>query len=123
MTPEMRGRWRQGARSSRPSSSLTGRSSSWARLRAKARSQQAGLRGHAVQIWPARFPNGKQRRIYGDKLAAYITYTLDRNPSLVGTSTEPKRFSEEDLAKREIAWGRAGFALQYMLDTSLADVG
>lgn len=78
--------------------------------------------GYAVQIWPARFPNGKQRRIYGSRLAAYITYTLDRNPSLVGTSTEPKRFSEEDLAKREIAWGRAGFALQYMLDTSLSDV-
>ena len=35
---------------------------------------------------------------------------------------EPGRFSDEDLMGRELSWGKAGFALQYMLDTSLSDV-
>lgn len=79
-------------------------------------------RGYATKIWPARFPTGKQRRSYGDRLATWVSHQLKKNPSLVGTSTEPTRFSDEDLAGREISWGKAGFALQYMLDTSLADV-
>ena len=79
-------------------------------------------RGYVIKIWPVRYPNQKQRRLYGDRLAPWIALQLSRNPSLIGTSTEPGRFSEEDLAGRELSWGRAGFALQYMLDTSLADV-
>jgi hypothetical protein len=79
-------------------------------------------RGYQVIIWCARYPTGKQRRQYGERLAPWITHQLSKNPSLVGTSTEPTRFSDEDLAGREISWGKAGFALQYMLDTSLADV-
>mgnify|MGYP000017606882 CR=1 FL=1 len=81
-----------------------------------------GKRGYRIIIWCARYPTGKQRRLYGDKLAPWISFKLNQNPSLVGTSTEPSRFSDEDLAGREISWGKAGFALQYMLDTSLADV-
>lgn len=81
-----------------------------------------GKRGYKVIIWCARYPTGKQRRAYGDRLAGYILHQLRKNPSLVGTSTEPGRFSDEDLAGREISWGKAGFALQYMLDTSLSDV-
>ncbi|MBO6814551.1 MAG: phage terminase large subunit [Rhizobiaceae bacterium] len=79
-------------------------------------------RGYVIRIWPARYPNGKLRRRYGDKLATYICWKLDNNPDLVGKSTEPGRFSDEDLAARELSWGKTGFALQYMLDTSLADV-
>ena len=79
-------------------------------------------RGYVIKIWPARFPTGKQVRSYGDKLARYITWKLEQDPGLMGHSTEPKRFSDEDLAARELSWTPAGFALQYMLDTSLADV-
>jgi hypothetical protein len=43
------------------------------------------------------------------------------NPAKPGTTTEP-RFSDLDLASREISYGKAGFALQFMLDTKLADV-
>lgn len=79
-------------------------------------------RGYNIKIWPVRYPNQKQRRMYGDRLAPWVVFQLQRNPSLIGTSTEPGRFSEEDLTGRELSWGKAGFALQYMLDTSLSDV-
>ncbi|NKW09153.1 phage terminase large subunit [Ochrobactrum tritici] len=79
-------------------------------------------RGFVIKIWPARFPNGKQRRAYGHRLARYIIWKLENDPTLAGSSTEPTRFSDEDLAQRELSWGKAGFALQYMLDTSLADI-
>lgn len=79
-------------------------------------------RGYVIKVWPARYPTGKQRRAYGHRLAKFITYRLDREPTLAGRSTEPTRFSDEDLALRELSWGKAGFALQYMLDTSLSDV-
>ena len=35
--------------------------------------------------------------------------------------TDPRRFDNDDLIKRELSYGRAGFALQFMLDTSLTD--
>lgn len=79
-------------------------------------------RGYAIKIWPVRYPNGKQRRQYAEKLAPFILHAIQKNPSLVGSSTEPGRFSDEDLIGRELSWGKAGFALQYMLDTSLSDV-
>ncbi len=79
-------------------------------------------RGFHMRIWPARYPTPEQFRSYGEKLAPYIAYRIKKNPRLKGLSTEPTRFSDEDLAKRELSWGRAGFAFQFMLDTSLVDV-
>jgi hypothetical protein len=79
-------------------------------------------RGYRTVIYPARYPTGKQRRLYGDKLAQYIGWKLDLDPSLAKHSTEPTRFSDEDLLSREISWGKAGFALQFMLDTTLSDI-
>ena len=38
-----------------------------------------------------------------------------------GKSTEPLRFSDIDLAEREVSYGRSGFAMQFMLDTRLSD--
>ena len=77
-------------------------------------------RGYVIKIWPARYPSGKLERAYGNKLAGYIKHAL-LSPKMRGQSTEPSRFTDEDLAARELSWGRAGFALQFMLDTSLAD--
>ena len=34
---------------------------------------------------------------------------------------DPKRFTDLDLSEREASYGRSGFALQFMLDTSLSD--
>ncbi len=43
------------------------------------------------------------------------------NPHLAGRSTDPQRFSDEDLLERELSYGRSGFRLQFMLDTRLSD--
>ena len=40
---------------------------------------------------------------------------------LDGKPVDPKRFTDEDLLERELSYGRSGFALQFMLDTSLSD--
>jgi hypothetical protein len=39
----------------------------------------------------------------------------------VGKSVDPKRFTDIDLMEREASYGRSGFALQFMMDTSLSD--
>lgn len=78
-------------------------------------------RGYVVRIWPARYPTADKREKYGAKLAAMISNALDKDPSLEGHSTDPDRFSDEDLTEREMSYGRSGFALQFQLDTSLSD--
>jgi len=54
-------------------------------------------------------------------VAPALLAALDRTPALAGTPTEPTRFDETTLAAQSLDWGRAGFALQFLLDTSLAD--
>lgn len=86
-------------------------------------------RGYQIRIWPTRYPKDKLRAAYGDRLAPYIADKLDRDPSLAhsehhslyGKPTDPARFDELDLVKREASYGRSGFALQFMLDTSVSD--
>lgn len=86
-------------------------------------------RGYKIRIWPSRYPKEKLRHAYGDRLAPYIADKLDRDPSLAdsphskeyGQPTDPGRFDELDLVKREASYGRSGFALQFMLDTSVSD--
>lgn len=78
-------------------------------------------RGYVVRIWPARYPTADKREKYGAKLAPFIANILDKHPHLEGHSTDPDRFSDEDLMEREMSYGRSGFALQFQLDTSLSD--
>ena len=80
-------------------------------------------RGYITYIWPARYPyDDKHRRTYGDKLAPFITNIMDGDPEKhYGKPTDPRRFDEEDLQKRELSYKKAGFMLQFMLDTTLSD--
>ncbi|MFN4278292.1 MAG: phage terminase large subunit [Ferrovibrio sp.] len=80
-------------------------------------------RGYEVRVWPARFPDEKQRERYGNRLAPFIADQLDRDLSLGErrAPTDIRRFSDHDLMEREASYGRSGFALQFMLDTSLSD--
>lgn len=77
-------------------------------------------RGYQIRIWPARYPTNVQQEVYGDRLAPYIMDNII-NGAEIGCSTDPKRFSDEDLREREASYGRSGFALQFMLDTRLSD--
>ena len=80
-------------------------------------------RGYEMRVWPARYPTlDRAEKAYGGKLAPLLYESLQTNLEAVyGLPTDPRRFSDEDLLERELSYGRSGFALQFMLDTSLSD--
>lgn len=77
-------------------------------------------RGYTIMVWPARYPTEKQRARYGDRLAPIVREAVLADPSLEGKPT-CIRFSEDVLLENLTEYGAAGFALQFMLDTSLSD--
>ena len=80
-------------------------------------------RGYQMRIWPARYPSVEgSEKSYGTRLAPtlYDAMVSSEGP-LDGLPVDPKRFDDEDLLERELSYGRSGFALQFMLDTSLSD--
>ena len=80
-------------------------------------------RGYVTRIWPLLYPESKaEREFYGDRLAKIIADPYDKDPERwAGKSTEPTRFDELEVEKRRLSYGRAGFALQFMLNTNLSD--
>ena len=74
-------------------------------------------RGYELKIWCARVPDQKLKEKYGARLSDYIL----NHQGDEGTPTDPDRFDNFDLEERELSYGRAGFSLQFMLDTSLSD--
>ena len=80
-------------------------------------------RGYEIRVWPARYPDGKDYSCDIDApCAVHRTQTL-KTSELAGLPTDPDRFDEKDLAEREASYAKSGFALQYMLDTSLSGRG
>ena len=75
-------------------------------------------RGYECRIWPARMPKEEEQDKYGESLAPFIK-ELELAPS---APTDPKRFGETDLLEREASYGKAGFAMQFMLSTQLSDM-
>jgi hypothetical protein len=75
-------------------------------------------RGYEIRIWPSRYPTDKQAAMYQGRLAPFIEH---RRATQHGMPTEPDRFTKIDLMEREASYGKAGFALQFMLDTTLSD--
>lgn len=76
-------------------------------------------KGYVTRIWPARYPVKPDK--YKGCLAPKILKAILADNTLVGTPTDPQRFSEKDLAARELAFGPTGFQMQYMLDPTLSD--
>ena len=79
-------------------------------------------RGFQTRVWTALYPTPTQQINLGSKLAPTITKALKKDKKLEGKPTDPKRFDEVDLMEREASYGRSGFALQFMLDTTLSDL-
>lgn len=74
-------------------------------------------RGYEVRIWTARMPETSKLVKYGERLAPFVV-----NSNLAsGEPVDPKRFTDIDLKEREASYGRSGFSLQFMLDTTLSD--
>jgi len=80
-------------------------------------------RGYKMRVWTARYPALETiEKAYGRRLAPKIYSEIESaQEDITGRPTDPKRFSDEDLMERELSYGRTGFALQFMLDTSLSD--
>jgi hypothetical protein len=75
-------------------------------------------KGYVTRIYPARYPDNVDN--YQGCLADYIIQDMAEDPLLINKPID-SRFSEEDLYNRELSYGRSGFKLQFMLDTTLSD--
>lgn len=74
-----------------------------------------------VRFYPARYPDPERAEQLGDHLAPIIRERLEADPDLVGKPTDPRRWDEERLQKREARSTPAHFARQYLLDTTIGD--
>ena len=74
-------------------------------------------RGYECRIWPARMPDSRLKEFYSTKLSPFINVLQ----KATGEPTDPLRFDDLDLTERESSYGKSGFALQFMLDTSGED--
>ena len=79
---------------------------------------QLGERGYEIRVWPARVPADPDK--YQGNLAPFVMDMIAHGAK-EREVTDPQRFNDEDLMEREASYGRSGFALQFMLDTSLSD--
>lgn len=87
-------------------------------------------RGFFCYCWPGRYPTEEKRASYIleredgsriDILARQLREAYDADPkALAWKPTDPDRFDDEELTKRE-SRGRSYFMLQFMLDTTLSD--
>lgn len=72
-------------------------------------------KGYDTRIWPARYPDARLKTAFGVKLAPMLLDGIEGDP------TDPRRFNAMDLMEREASYGRTGFSLQFMLDSTLSD--
>jgi hypothetical protein len=72
-------------------------------------------KGYVLRIWPSEMPEELSK--YQGRLAPWIP-TADLP---AGTALDPDRFDSAELQERRIEYGGGGYALQFMLDTSVAD--
>lgn len=79
-------------------------------------------RGYTARVWTIVYPNIEDiDDQYKDTLAPFIKDKVLKDPTLQGKPTDPTRFDEIEIAKRQLSYGKAGFALQFMLNTRLSD--
>jgi len=74
-------------------------------------------RGYKTRIWTALYPTKTQTISFGHKIAPMIAAIEDKE----GQPTDPKRFDAIDLLERQSSYGKSGFNLQFMLDTTMSD--
>lgn len=91
---------------------------------------QLESRGYRRIIWPSRYPTQGWDKGNGYALAPMVRQEVEEDESLregggldgkLGKPVDFERFNETDLQEREASYGRSGFSLQFMLDTTLSD--
>ena len=80
-------------------------------------------RGYETRIWTVLYPESEEElESYGESLAPFIRDKYLSDPKkYAGKPTDPSRFDEIEIEKRRLSYGRAGFTLQFMLNTNLSD--
>lgn len=82
-------------------------------------------RGYRRRIWTVLYPSSiTERETYGSDLAPFIAEPYDEDPEKYADKlipTDPDRFNIEEIEKRKLSYGKAGFSLQFMLNTNLSD--
>jgi len=73
--------------------------------------------GYTFRTWTAEVPDSYDK--YAGTLAPSIVQMVDDGRS--GEPCDPSRFGTVELAERRLEYGRIGYTLQFMLDTSLSD--
>lgn len=76
-------------------------------------------RGYEARIWPAEIPSDPSK--YRGRLGRYIQRLMEAGAK-AGHLVDPKRFDRQTLDERLLSYGRAGYNLQFMLDTTQTDV-
>lgn len=74
--------------------------------------------GYTTMVFPALYPENIE--VYNGCLAPYIIEEMKGKNHLINTPID-SRFTEEDLLRRANRYGKSGFKLQFMLDTTLSD--
>lgn len=77
-------------------------------------------KGFIVYRYPVFYPPAEYLSKYDD-VADFIKDAVTENPEIEGTSVYPSRFTPEFIAEQKLIYRPSGFALQFMLDTSLTD--
>jgi hypothetical protein len=78
----------------------------------------ASERGYAMRIWPVEVPQSPAK--YGGRLAPFVT-AMAAGGAPAGSPVDPKRFTPDVILDKKSEYGRSGYTLQFMLDTSLTD--
>lgn len=72
-------------------------------------------KGYGIRMWPIRYPTPESFPKFGSWLAPKLAKDLEENPSLAGTSTEPTRFGEPEIAEKRLEYGKTEFERQFLL--------
>lgn len=76
-----------------------------------------GMPVYGARIWTCYFPSKDEEKAYRGWLAPYIGAQIRKlGPGIIGHSTMPNRFTDEDLEGRRAAMGNSEFRLQFMID-------
>lgn len=72
-------------------------------------------RGYTIMVWPAEVPENPDE--YNGTLAPRVQKMIEAGLP-AGTPVDPVRFDSEVLLQKKAEYGRAGYALQFMLNTN-----
>lgn len=80
-------------------------------------------RGYQIRLWPCRYPDPNDPDAwdaYEGYLDPLMVEELEQHPPLVGRPTDPERFGEEELLRREMGSTKVSWQLQFMLNCRLS---